>query len=418
MKSRTSSLPLVFSYALATSLPWLAALGSFGCTTLKDTGEPADGAKCSSTHNGGGDAASLKGALASAAAGSCVVLVSQTYVGSFTVPVGVTLSSARGTRAVFRSSDDQPAIELAGGTSEGGASLFGVDVVDTPGVGIVVRGGGAHLQDVTVSGAKSAAVAVQCKDMACLDGNHVVALDDVRLKKSAIGLWASGAHVRMTRGESTDHGGESLTGGLGIVAQDGAWLELSGTKVEGNSSVGVLLDGPLTNGRLKDVTVSNNAARGIWAQRLDGTLDQPSLRVEGDTVIENNKIVGLGAADSHGIIIVGGRIGNTIAAPVVTNLARTESIGDGVGMFKGAGNVRLEGVELVGSARAAALFDGSTGAIIIVGGRVEAGASQLKVVVQNPVASAKVDVAADVLSTVEAPLGISAPDVPLARVLP
>jgi hypothetical protein len=234
-----------------------------------------------------------------------------------------------------------------------------------------------------------------------------------------MGLWASGAHVRMNGGESSDHGGETLTGGLGIVAQDGARLELSGTKVERNTSVGVLLDGRGgTTGQLSDVTVSHNAARGVWAQKLRGTLDAPSLRVEGKTLIEDNKIVGLGAADSHGIIIVGGRIGSTVAAPVVSNLGSTESIGDGIGIFAGAGDVRMEGVELLGNARAAALFDKSNGAIIIVGGRVEAGASQLKVVVQNPVAGARVEVAADVLSTIEAPLGVSAPDVPLAHVLP
>jgi hypothetical protein len=419
MKLPTTSRSAFLAFALSTAGLSLFSAASVGCTSLKDTGEAADGASCSSTVNGGGDAAALTSALSSAPSGSCVVLVSQTYTGSFTVPAGVTLSSSRGTRAVFRSTDDKPAIELAGGANGAGASLFGIDVVDTKGVGIVVRGGGAHIQDVTVSGAKSAAIAVQCKDASCLDGNHVVMLDDVRMKTSAMGLWASGAHVRMKNGESSDHGGETLTGGLGIVAQDGSRLELTGTKVERNTSVGVLLDGRGgTTGQLTDVTVSHNAARGVWAQKLKGTLDAPSLRVEGKTLIEDNKIVGLGAADSHGIIIVGGRIGTTVAAPVVSNLGSTESIGDGIGIFAGAGDVRMEGVELLGNARAAALFDKSDGAIIIVGGKVEAGPSQLKVVVQNPVAGARVEVSTDVLSTVQAPLGVSAPDVPLARVLP
>ncbi len=93
--------------------------------------------------------------------------------------------------------------------------------------------------------------------------------------------------------------------------------------------------------------------------------------------------MGVGAVESRGIIIVGGRIGDTVAAPVVTNLEITEPIGDGVGLFNGSSDFRLDSALVESNARAAGVIDGTDRGIIIVGGTVGAGASGLKFVVQN-----------------------------------
>jgi hypothetical protein len=112
---------------------------------------------------------------------------------------------------------------------------------------------------------------------------------------------------------------------------------------------------------------------------------------------------------------VGGRIAETVAAPLVTNLATTEPVGDGVGVF-GSGDVKLEGAEIESNARAAGVIDGSDRAIIIVGGKVAAGASGLKVVIQNTKSEGLQIPEAD-RSVPEKALGVSAPKLVLPPVL-
>ena len=382
------------------------------CGSFKDANPLPDGVTCVSRVDGGSDGAGLSSALSAAKPGSCVVLSSQTYTGNFKVPAGVTLVSARDGRAtIVGASASSPAIELAGGA---GSLLQGLDVLRSAGVGIAVRGGAAKLSDVNVEGAKSAALAILCGGAECLNDAHVVILDGVHLKKSAMGMWVSGARVTMNGGECTDHASDGLAASAGIVAQSGARLELTGVAVERNQGVGILIDGQGgTTGVLRDMIVSNNSERGIWAQKLTGTLAAPSLRIEGNTVIEANRIVGLGAAESHGIIFVGGKINGTTSAPVVTDLGQTEQVGDGLGLFSGSGDVRIENVSLTANARASGLIDSGTGVIIFVGGRVEAGASSLKLVIQNTTG-----VEAPPSSVSMSPtLSVSAPNLPLAKLL-
>ena len=82
-------------------------------------------------------------------------------------------------------------------------------------------------------------------------------------------------------------------------------------------------------------------------------------------------------------------------------------------MFSGTGDVRIENVSLTANARASGLIDSGTGVIIFVGGKIEAGASALKLVIQN---TTGVDVPAENVSISPA-LSVSAPRLPLAKVL-
>ncbi len=400
-------LALLFPFALLT-----------GCSSLKDGGDPPDGLACGSVVNGGGDAASLSAALGGATPGTCVLVVTQTYTGHFVVPAGVTLASSRGSRATFVGDGADPVIDLQGGQGTTRGGLASVDVSSAKGVGVAVRNGGAKVTDVAVQNAKVAALAIRCDGASCGDDAHGVALSDVRLTKSSLGLWMSGATVTIDGGDVSDQTGETLTGGMGVVAQKGAKLIATGLTVERNAATGILIDGQGgTTASLKDVVVTHNASRGIWLQRAQGTLDAPAVRIEGASNIEANAIVGVGGADAHGIIIVGGRIAGTTSAPVVTSLGTTEQIGDGVGIFAGGGDIKLDGVEISANARAAALFDTASGSIIIVGGKVEPGASQLKVVVQSS-NGAEVQVPSDAVSMPATALGVSAPIVSVGEALP
>lgn len=410
------------------TLPSLARLTAAGAVLLTTAGlgacssessssgtvPPGIGVSCS-TSTSASDAASARTALAGAAAGTCVVLAPGSYAGPFTVPAGVALVAQNGSRAtVTGGTAQEPAISLAEGSQ-----LAVIDVLDAAGVAVAVRASNAVLSNVTVTGAKNAALAVLCKDgvtagaAACASGN--VALTDVVLTTSTLGLWVSGAHVTWKGGGSNNHAGTALTAAAGVIAQDGAKLDLENVTVEKNQGVGVLVDGAATTASIKNAVVNENGERGIWAQRLGGTLAAPALKIEG-TQVTKNKIVGVGAIESRGIIIVSGKIANTVAAPLVTNLAGTEQVGDGLGIFSGSTDFNVD-TELDANARTAGLIDGADErGIIIVSGKVGPGASGLKLVVQNTKAAAVQIPAADV-SVPTQPLGISAPKLALPPVL-
>ena len=392
-----------------------AAVLGVGCgTTTSTTGSipPGEGLTCNATSSAS-DAASAKSTLASAAPGTCVVVPAGTYAGPFTVPAGVSLVAQNGQRATITGGTaQQPAVSLAEGSQ-----LVGFDVVDAGGVGVAVRAANALLASVNVSGAKSAALAILCRESAtpgCATGTVIV--NDVNLTASTLGVWVSGAHLAMKGGSSANHAGTALASAAGVIAQDGAKLELENVTVEKNQGVGILVDGAATTAAIKNITVNENGERGIWAQRVAGTLDAPAIKIE-SSQITKNKIVGMGAVESHGIIIVGGRIADSVAAPQVTNLESTESVGDGVGMFGGSGDFKIDGATIESNERAAGLFDASERGIIIVGGKVAAGASGLKFVVQNPKSGASVQISADDLSTPAKPLGVAAPMLALPPVL-
>src|SRR5205814_1154356 len=104
---------------------------------------------------------------------------------------------------------------------------------------------------------KSAALAVLCKEAVtpgCASGS--IALTNVVLKTSSLGLWVSGAHVVMKGGSSDNHAGTSLSAAAGVIAQDGASLELDGVLVEKNQGVGILIDGPQTKASIKNTNVN------------------------------------------------------------------------------------------------------------------------------------------------------------------
>ena len=238
-----------------------------------------------------------------------------------------------------------------------------------------VHGGG-------VRGAKSAALAVRCDGDACLAEGRSVVLADVTLESSVLGLWVSGARVVATGLRSSSHASTGLSSAAGLVAQDGAEVRLTGGEISRSQGAGVLVDGAATRVALDGTTVSDNGERGIWVQRTSGSLAQPSLALT-DCIVERNRIVAVGAVEARGIIIEGGRLADTVAAPLVTHLAKTERVGDGLGAFRGTGDVRVRRVDLVGNARAQGLLDTVAAGIIIEGGRVEAPAGGHKVVVQN-----------------------------------
>ncbi len=395
-------------------VPGFVVLFVAACTVRSEsfTGlvPPGAGITCTTTRSAANDN-EARAALAGAPTGTCVVLTAATYAGPLNVPVGVALVAQNGSRAKITGGTAQDAaVSLAEG-----AQLSGLDVMDSVGVGIAIRAASALVNGVTVTGSKSAALGVLCKEAAtpgCATGS--VTLTNVVLEKSSLGLWVSGAHVVMKGGSSDNHASTSLSAAAGVIAQDGARLELDGVLVEKNQGVGILIDGPQTKASIKHAILNENGERGLWAQRVSGTLDTPAVRLD-DCQVTKNKIVGVGAVESRGIIIVGGRIAETVASPLVTNLESTEQIGDGVVLF-GSGDFKLDGSIVESNARAAGIVDGSDRGIIIVGGKVSAGPLGLKFVVQNT-KGADVQIPDADRSALPKALGVSAPKLLLPPVL-
>ena len=407
--------------AIAVSFALSAAFVGSACKSETEsfTGSiPPDLGITCGTSTSAASSTELTTQLAAAGSGSCVVLSNATtaYSGTFDVPAGVSLVGQNGSRPLITGgSATAPAVTL-----HEGSQLVSLDVKDTAGVAIAVRAASAFINAVNVTGAKNAALAIVCTASAtpgCASGT--VTVKNTSLQTSALGLWVSGAHVAMTGGSSSNHTSTSLSSASGIVAQSGASLDLDGITVEKNQGVGILIDGATTKTSITNGTINENNERGLWAQKVAGSIATPAVMVK-DTNITKNKIMGVGVLDATGIIVVGGSLVNTVAAPQVTTLATTEMVGDGFGIFSSA-DVKFDNTTIDQNERAAGVIDVvdptvATGIIVVGGKPVTAGASGLKVVVQKT-GSASVNIATSDQSMPATPLGVSAPTLSLPGVL-
>ena len=295
------------------------------------------------------------------------------------MPAGVGLMAQNGSRATLTGGTAQePTVTLGDG-----AQLALVDVVDAAGVAVAIRAANAVVSNVNVSGAKSAALAVLCRETAtpgCAPGSS-----RSRTSCSRRAASASGSRARTSAGRAER---ARATRALRSRRRPASSRRTAPSSISRTSrsrrtrASGVLVDGALTTASIKNATVNENGERGIWAQRVNGTLDAPAVKIEGSQITKN-KIVGVGAMESRGIIIVSGRIADTVAAPLVTNLETSEQVGDGVGIFANSGDFKIDGSLFETNARAAGVIDGSERGIIIVSGKVGSGGSGLKFVVQN-----------------------------------
>ncbi len=365
-----------------------------------------EGLDCRDVRSGGDDGVSLKAALADSRAGDCVALGDHTFKGAFRVPAGVTLVAENGARPrLVGTRADAPAVLLVGGD---GTRLLGVRVGSAAGIGVGVLGAPALLDDVTITDAASAGVAVACGADGCAENDARVVIIDSQLDENWVGLWIQGIAVDVQRGSVSRNRSTQLLGGQGVVASGGARLSLLGTTVAEND-YGILVDGNSTTADGEDLVVDGNRERGIWAQHLRGTLEAPALRLHGGgTVIRRNGLAGVGLIDSLGIIIIDGRVEDTVAKPVLTGLGPEELVGDGVGLFGQSGAARLERVTLANNARSQLLVDNGSSGITVVDGAVSEGTGQYKVVVQNTYAG-NVTIPLALLSTGVPELGIDAP---------
>lgn len=377
----------------------VVVLGAAGCGVR---GELPAGVTCSRWIQASGDAA-LAQALAAATSGTCVVAQSGKYQQALTVPAGVALVGEAGGAVELSGSGDASSVVSLGPR----AVLAGVKVsAAAAGFGVSAGGQGARLFGVSVSGGRKVGVIFWCEEDCRSDEFSEVV--DSTVSGASVGLMTRGVRVRVKNGAVSKNQSTSLRAGFGVVAEAGAVLELDGTSVDENDDVGVLIEGAgATEASLTNVSVRANRSRGVWAQGLTGTAAAPRLRLVNAT-LERNVLAGFGARGSTGIVVTGGRIAGTVVGPAQADgLGQPVMVGDGLGVFSGTGELRVEGVALEANQRAQALVDSATAGVVFAPTvSVTAGAA-LGVVVQRT--SAQVEAVNVTRPAPGAELAVSAP---------
>lgn len=351
------------------------AVLSLGC------GAPVDlpsGVTCSRTIQASTDSALVQ-ALSGATSGTCVIAQAGTYRQALTVPSGVALLG-----------EASASVELGGGTDTTAvvtlapnAVLAGVKVTaSSAGYGVAGSGKGARLFRVSVTGGKKVGLLFWCEEDCRTD--EVSEVTDLTVSGAAVGLMTKGVRVRLKNSTVSKSGGTSLTSGYGVVASGGAVLEMEGSIVEQNDALGVLIDGAgATEAAFTNVSVLDNKGRGLWAQGLTGTTAAPRLRLVNPT-FERNLLVGFGARNSTGVLVTGGRIAGTRTGSASGELpGEVVMVGDGLGLFGGTGELRVDGASVEANQRSQVLVDSAGTGVVISPNVNVATAGALGVVVQR-----------------------------------
>ncbi len=297
---------------------------------------------------------SVDAQLEKARPGDCVLLPRGDFEGNFTVPTDVSLLAGEGAAVTLRPKDVARAILTIRGGSR--TTLRGFKLVLSGGPGLVIEPGPVNMVGVTVSGA-SQALTIRCAEPACADAPNVI--EASTFSGNAGGIVVAGARLKVVGGAVTGTTGTRLSDGLGIVARQGALLELEGTQITGSQLAGVVVDGAGTRARLTNVAAKDNLGRGVW---LQGLTQADSVVASGLTVT-GNVLVGLGAVAARGVSVVDSVVGETKPVRVSVGVGQTEDVGDGVALLNGCGAVALERLTLSNSARAQLLVDAVDGGV-------------------------------------------------------
>ena len=203
-------------------------------------------------------------------------------------------------------------------------------------------------------------------------------LTDVELEQSGTGLLVAGATVDVVRGHVTQMNSSMLAGGSGVVATKGARLSMHGTQVAQNVESGVVIDAASTLALLEGCDISGNGERGLWIQNItDG-----GVFVDGGTFTANS-VVGVGILQAGGVQLSGVTISGTQLKDVMYNLGHHVPIGDGVGFFSGAHDVRLDCISAMDNGRVQIIADKSGDGIYVPAPTLQAPDGGYHVVIQR-----------------------------------
>jgi hypothetical protein len=313
-----------------------------------------DGVTCDGALTAVADRLALALAVAAssgAVPGDCVLVAGGTYTGPLEVSApGIIVTAEADAEVVLTS----PAIGIELTAS---ATVRGF-VIDTPGRhGVLITGSGARLLDTEVIDPGEAAVMIKCEDSGCMQRSGRIDVEGLRASNAKYGIYVDAADVIIRDSVVSGGGSEQLGGGGGLYAVNGATVELEDTRLVQNA-YGIIADGATTRVLAIDVEVSGNTERGVWAQGLRGSRALPALELRGaGTRIVDNRVVGVGAFDTAGVVISGAELRGTIETEVLLDLMRRAMLGEGLSLLAGSREVEVTQTRMVDNGRAQVLVD-------------------------------------------------------------
>jgi hypothetical protein len=347
----------------------------------------------------------LAGAVGGASAGTCIALAPGRY-GAVELPGGVHLlgrganfvavagvTVLPGGTSVVRGVQVNGGVVVADGAS--GVSVEDACVVSSTTSGVRASAGStvsvarSHIKDAAgygveafdvtrlslletrITGAGAPGVWASCSDGCACSAQPEVDFQDVTVHEAAlVGVALNGVNARLRDVSIADTGLRDFQGGgalamgqCSVVDAEAVVLQVkSAGDLDAYGAFGLLSDG--VSGRLgaagSDRGIIIVGGRpGAWFMDREGR--GAELQVNAIDVSSSTG-VGIGvSAGARGIIIVGGRIADTLGDTVPLANGGADTVGDGLSWNEGAGLV-IDGVSLSRSARQAVLIDGGVGA--------------------------------------------------------
>jgi hypothetical protein len=302
------------------------------------------------------DSAQLVQALAGAASGDCVLLETNTYAGSFQVPVGVTLAAQTGAEPLLtlpEDADEHLVLSLLGeGALVDGIVIEGRSALEDDGI---VLDSGASARNATVRHT-SVAVTVSCSSGDCSNAT-LTELLNLDLEENTSGLAIRGGPVAMRNVQIDDSGYGDGYPGTALSVSGGATVEAEDVTISNNNGIAaVVVDGTGgTSVQFSRLTLTQNDSHGVRAQFLEGTPETPALTLI-DSLLEGSQGVALGALDSRGIVIRNTTLRDTRLAMTISGSTGVE-VGEGIVLAGQTGAVTLEDVTLSNNGRCQMLID-------------------------------------------------------------
>ncbi len=365
---------------------------------------------------GGGDAgsavqssAALTSALGSAAPGDTIHLAAGTFVGSFSLPAGVTLVGSGPATVLQNTATDGPTLVVVASAGAPPTTVDHLNVVSNATAAIATGGGGeADINNVQVDATRGIGIGAQ--DLAVLKMSNVTLTGPVMPSIATSVLASPTPDMTATHGiillrvasatlsnvqasgfelfgaqiiDSTttwDGGGTSDNAGVGVMIYGGtamlhslvACRTLAGTRLQpaygavfaqsavvNTDAIQVcdgddygILEASGATGSQVDSTVTGNSMAGVWVQSV------ADVHLTGaGTTLDNNGFSGVVAVDSSNVSVEDATISNTQLVPRVLGSSGTVQVGDGVELVRSTDGISLANLMIQNNQRAGALMD-------------------------------------------------------------
>jgi parallel beta-helix repeat protein len=247
---------------------------------------------------------------------------------------------------------------VAAGISSVGGSGITVEaslVERTAGTGILLQTAAGGVRTSVIRDNQGYGIAAACESSTACETPPSVTVAGNRLSGNAgVGIWLSGVQAVVQSNQVT---GTIWKGTVsrGIEVQNCADVRIEDNDCDAGDDFGLLLH--RSSGQLTGNAVRSNEGRGIWIQNLGS--DSPDQVVAlAENLVEDNRLIGVGANGRVAIDIVGGRITGTREVVIMLPTGGF-AMGDGAQGLPDS-TVNISGVHFERNDRVAVLADDVT----------------------------------------------------------